>query len=149
MATALLVHRLRGRVSNRRIDAQTQARAMALLKQAEWHDFGATFASEQLVERHGLEVSKETVRTSMLAAELWKAQRRQLGEAHFWRARRSGYGELVQWDTSNHDWLEGRGEPVRYLVRMIEVPQGFSQPSAGRCPCCVRQLLYRSGARDG
>ncbi len=22
----------------------------------------------------------------------------------------AGYGELVQWDTSNHDWLEGRGE---------------------------------------
>ena len=45
---------------------------------------------------------------------------RKLGETHFWRARRSGYGELVQWDTSNHDWLEGRGETVRYLVRMID-----------------------------
>jgi hypothetical protein len=29
-------------------------------------------------------------------------------------------GELTQWDTSDHDWLEGRGEPVRYLVRMID-----------------------------
>jgi hypothetical protein len=28
---------------------------------------------------------------------------------------RSGFGELVQWDTSEHDWLEGRG-PVRYLM---------------------------------
>jgi hypothetical protein len=27
---------------------------------------------------------------------------------------------LVQWDTSDHDWLEGRGEPVHYLVRMID-----------------------------
>ena len=26
----------------------------------------------------------------------------------------------MQWDTSNHDWLEGRGEAVRYLVRMID-----------------------------
>jgi hypothetical protein len=56
----------------------------------------------------------------MVEAGLWKAQPRKLGEKHFWRARRSGYGELVQWDTSNHDWLEGRGEPVRYLVRMID-----------------------------
>ena len=48
------------------------------------------------------------------------ATRARVGETHFWRARRSGYGELVQWDTSNHDWLEGRGEPVRYLVRMID-----------------------------
>jgi hypothetical protein len=27
---------------------------------------------------------------------------------------------LTQWDTSDHDWLEGRGEPVRYLVRLID-----------------------------
>lgn len=116
----VVVHGLRGRCSNRRIDEQTQARSIELLKQPEWHDFGPTFASEQLAKRHGIEVSKETVRAWMVAAGLWKAHRRKLGEAHFWRPRRSGYGELVQWDTSNHDWLEGRGEPVRYLVRMID-----------------------------
>jgi hypothetical protein len=115
----VVVHGLRGRTSNRRIDEQLQARAMELLKQPEWHDFGPTFASEQLAKRHSLQVSKETVRGWMTAAGLWKAQPRKLGETHFWRARRKGYGELVQWDTSNHDWLEGRG-PVRYLVRMID-----------------------------
>jgi hypothetical protein len=117
---SVVVHGLRGRSSNRRIEEQTQARAIELLKQPEWHDFGPTFASEQLAKRHGIQVSKETVRAWMVAAGLWKAQPRKLGETHFWRARRSGYGELVQWDTSNHDWLEGRGEPVRYLVRMID-----------------------------
>ncbi len=117
---AVVVHGLRGRSSNRRIDEQTQARAIELLKQPEWHDFGPTFASEQLAKRHNIHVSKETVRAWMMAAGLWKAQPRKLGEKHFWRPRRSGYGELVQWDTSNHDWLEGRGEPVRYLVRMID-----------------------------
>jgi hypothetical protein len=116
----VVVHGLRGRTSNRQIDEQTQARAMELLKQPEWHDFGPTFAGEQLGKRHGIDVSKETVRGWMMAAGLWKAQPRKLGETHFWRARRSGYGELVQWDTSNHDWLEGRGETVRYLVRMID-----------------------------
>ena len=116
----VVVHGLRGRASNRKIDAQTQARAIALLKQPEWHDFGPTFASEQLAKRHGIEVSKETVRGWMVAEGLWQALPRKLGEKHFWRARRSGYGELVQWDTSNHDWLEGRGEAVRYLVRMID-----------------------------
>jgi hypothetical protein len=117
---SVVVHGLRGRSSNRRIEEQTQARAIELLKQPEWHDFGPTFASEQLAKRHGIQVSKETVRAWMVAAGLWKARPRKLGETHFWRARRSGYGELVQWDTSNHDWLEGRGEPVRYLVRMID-----------------------------
>jgi hypothetical protein len=28
-------------------------------------------------------------------------------------------GELVQWDTSDHDWLEGRGERI-YLISMID-----------------------------
>jgi hypothetical protein len=41
-------------------------------------------------------------------------------QVHAWRPRRSAYGELVQWDTSEHDWLEGRGERVRYLVRLID-----------------------------
>src|SRR3954469_13093515 len=116
----IVVHGLRGRPSNRRIDEQTQARAIELLKQPEWHDFGPTFASEQLAKRHGIDVSKETVRGWMVTSGLWKPQPRKLGETHFWRARRKGYGELVQWDTSNHDWLEGRGEAVRYLVRMID-----------------------------
>jgi hypothetical protein len=44
----VVVHGLRGRSSNRQIDPQTQVRAIALLKQPEWHDFGPTFASEQL-----------------------------------------------------------------------------------------------------
>jgi transposase len=116
----VVVHGLRGRSSNRQIDAQTQERAIVLLKQPEWHDFGPTFASEQLARRHDIHVSKETVRGWMVTAGLWKARPRKLGEAHFWRPRRSGYGELVQWDTSHHDWLEGRGEVVLYLVRWID-----------------------------
>jgi transposase len=116
---AVVVHGLRGRSSNRRIDKQTQARVVELLKQPEWYDFGPTFASQQLAKRHGIDVSKETMRGWMVAAGLWRVQPRKLGEKHFWRPRRSGYGELVQWDTSTHDWLEGRGN-VRYLVRWID-----------------------------
>ena len=37
-----------------------------------------------------------------------------------WRLRRSRCGELVQWDTSNYDWLEGRGEHLCYLISMID-----------------------------
>jgi transposase len=125
----VVMHGLRGRASNRQIDAETQARAMELLKQPEWHDFGPTFASEQLGKRHKIAVSKETVRAWMVAAGLWKAQPRKLSEVHQWRARRSAYGELVQWDTSNHDWLEGRGESVRYLVRMIDDATSRSEGS--------------------
>jgi hypothetical protein len=38
---------------------------------------------------------------------------------HVWRPRRSRFGEMIQWDTSEHDWLEGRGEKL-YLIAMID-----------------------------
>ena len=66
-----------------------------------------------------MEVSKETLRQWMMAAGLRRGKRRQVEEVHVWRQRRSCRGELVQWDTSVHDWLEGRG-PRLYLVAMID-----------------------------
>lgn len=122
---AVVVHGLRGRPSNRKLAAQTQRQAVAILKQPEWHDFGPTFAAEQLARRHQIQVGKETLRGWMIQAGLWKSKSRRLEEVHGWRPRRSGFGELVQWDTSEHDWLEGRG-PVRYLVRMIDDATSWS-----------------------
>jgi transposase len=116
----VVVHGLRGRSSNRRIAEEVRRKALRMLRQADWRDFGPTFASEQLAKRYQIEVSKETVRGWMIGEGLWQPHPAALKEVHEWRPRRSAYGELVQWDTSTHDWLEGRGEPVRYLVRMID-----------------------------
>src|SRR6202049_3445791 len=41
------------------------------------------------------------------------------GRVHSWRPRKDRFGELVQWDTSDHEWLEGRGERL-YLIAMID-----------------------------
>src|SRR5580692_1308558 len=120
-----VVHRLRGRASNRKIGAAIQAQAIQILKQPEWHDFGPTFASEQLAKRHHIVVSDETLRGWMISAGLWQSRSRKLEAVHCWRPRRSGFGELLQWDTSDHDWLEGRG-PVRYLVRLIDDATSWS-----------------------
>jgi transposase len=122
---AVVVHGLRGRPSNRKLPAETQRQALAILKQPDWHDFGPTFAAEQLAKRHQIQVGKETLRGWMIQAGMWKSQSRRPEEVHGWRPRRSAFGELVQWDTSEHDWLEGRG-PVRYLVRMIDDATSWS-----------------------
>jgi len=121
----VVVHGLRGRPSNRKLPTKTQRQALAILKQPDWHDFGPTFAAEQLAKRHQIQVGKETLRGWMIEAGMWKSQSRRLAEVHAWRRRRSGFGELVQWDTCEHDWLEGRG-PVRYLVRMIDDATSWS-----------------------
>lgn len=122
---AVVVHGLRGRPSNRKLPAKTQRQALAILKQPDWHDFGPTFAAEQLAKRHQIQVGKETLRGWMIQAGMWKSKSRRPPEVHEWRPRRSAFGELVQWDTSEHDWLEGRG-PVRYLVRMIDDATSWS-----------------------
>ena len=120
-----VVHGLRGRPSNRRLPGKTQRQALAILKRPDWHDFGPTFAAEQLAKRHQIQVGKETLRKWMIEAGMWQSKPQRLLEVHAWRPRRSGFGELVQWDTSEHDWLEGRG-PVRYLVRMIDDATSWS-----------------------
>ena len=51
---AVVLHGLRGRASNRKVGRATQERATELLKQPDRHDFGPTFASEQLTKRHGI-----------------------------------------------------------------------------------------------
>ena len=113
-----VVHRLRGRVSNRRLPESLRSRALKLVK-AKYRDFGPTLACEYLAQADALEVSKETLRGWMMVAGLRRGKRRQVEEVHVWRPRRSCRGELVQWDTSEHDWLEGRG-PRLYLVAMID-----------------------------
>lgn len=122
---AVVVHGLRGKPSNRKIPVKTQKQVLAILQQPDWHDFGPTFAAQQLAKRHHIQVGKETLRGWMIAAGMWKPGSRNREEVHCWRPRRSGFGEMVQWDTSDHDWLEGRG-PVRHLVRMIDDATSWS-----------------------
>jgi len=55
----------------------------------------------------------------MIGKKLWLGKREKVKEVHLWRPRRSRCGELVQWDTSTHDWLEGRGETIS-LIAMID-----------------------------
>jgi biotin operon repressor len=114
-----VVHGLKGRASNRRISAKAERRAMSELSKPECRDFGPTYATEHICKRLGISVGKDTMRKWMVTAALWQSRRRQVEEIHCWRERRACFGELVQWDTSVHDWLEGRGERI-YLVAMID-----------------------------
>jgi len=114
-----VIHELRGRESNRKLSSEMEQRAMAILSDPIYRGFGPTLASEYLHKLHRITVSKETLRRWMTKAGLWRAGHVRVMEVHQWRPRRSRCGELVQWDTSTHDWLEGRGERI-YLISMID-----------------------------
>lgn len=114
-----VIHGLRGKPSKRRIDKSIEGEAVKILSADVYKGFGPTLAAEYLNKKHGIKASKETVRQWMIRGKLWKGKRAKIKQIHTWRPRRSRYGDLVQWDTSTHDWLEGRGERM-YLIAMID-----------------------------
>ena len=115
----VVIHALRGRSSNRRINAEMEWEAVRILREPKFKGFGPRLAAQYLAKKHDIPVSKETMRGWMVRAGLWRARRQRVKEVHIWRARRERWGERVQWDTSEHDWLEGRGE-LRYLITFID-----------------------------
>lgn len=113
---AAIVHKLRGRSSNRRIDRTHRQKVLEAYRQA-LMGFGPTFAAEKLAQRQ-LPVAVRTLREWLMAEGLWKRQRKR-DKHRQRRERRECFGELVQADGSHHDWLEGRG-PWMVLVVMID-----------------------------
>jgi hypothetical protein len=109
-----IIHKLRGAPSKQRWDAQSEDILIAQL-QGEWHGFGPTFAAEKLKELHGIKVSKETVRTSMIKNGCWVPRRGRFKHRSR-RERKVMVGIMVQLDGSPHDWFEGRAEKCTLLV---------------------------------
>ena len=109
-----LIHKGRGRSANNRLRDGIRDYALELVRQ-NYRDFGPTFAAEVLLDRHGVEVSRETLRKWMVDDGLWLS-RKQRRSFHQPRLRRESYGELIQIDGSEHRWFEDRGEPCTLLV---------------------------------
>jgi transposase len=109
-----LIHKARGRTSNRSRNEGIRKYAVELVK-TRYADFGPTLATEVLLDKHQLQIGRETLRRWMMAEGLWlsRTQRRTF---HQPRLRRESYGELIQIDGSDHRWFEQRGEPCTLLV---------------------------------
>jgi transposase len=114
-----VIHGLRGRRSNRKLSEATREKALQILSEEVYRGFGPTLASEYLAKKHKLWIGREALRQLMMLAGLWRGRRCSAEPVHLWRPRRGSRGELVQWDTCEHDWLEGRGEKL-YLIHMID-----------------------------
>ncbi len=116
-----LVHRLRGRPSNRRIEQTVRDQVIAA-HQSRYADFGPTHACEKLASDDGLIVSVDTLKRMLKEAGLWRRMRR--GRKHRSRRERRGcFGEMVQMDGSPHDWFEGRA-PRCVLMDLVDDATG-------------------------
>ena len=92
-----VLHRLRGRESNRKLSEPLRRQALDLIG-AHYADYGPTLAAEILAADHAIAVSRETLRGWMREAGLWKPKKARVKKPHLWRQRRARRGELVQWD---------------------------------------------------
>jgi transposase len=102
-----LVHRSRGRPSNRRLAPTLRERCLEICR-SELAGFGPTLAAELLEQRWQLTVDHETLRRWLQGAGLWQTRRRRSRHRR-WRPRKEHFGEMLQLDGSEHDWF-GRGE---------------------------------------
>jgi len=121
-----IIHRSRGRSSNRAFPEEVKDRAIELYRE-KYLGFGPTLAVEKLLERDGMELSDETLRGWLIGSGDWKKSRKRRGHRQ-WRERKEHSGEMVQMDGSHHDWLEGRG-PECVLMGYIDdaTGQGFGR----------------------
>jgi hypothetical protein len=110
-----LMSRRRGRPSNRSYPGALRAKALAIIHER-YADFGPQLASEKLAALHDIHLSRETVRSWMMAEGLWKNRKQRMKAVHQPRHRRDSVGELVQIDGSDHLWFEGRGPRCTLLV---------------------------------
>jgi transposase len=116
-----IIHKSRGKKSNREIDPELKARVMDYYRDR-YDGFGPTLASEQIAKRNGIEVNRETLRLWLIEAALWKRARK--GKKHRSRRQpRERFGELVQIDGSHHKWFEGR-RTKSCLMNMVDDATG-------------------------
>lgn len=109
-------HKSRGRPGNRKFNDDLIKKTMSILGE-KYSDFKPTFASEKLLENHGIKINKESLRQLMIAEGLWKPKsRKQPKSRHVWRLRMDHYGEMEQFDGSYHHWLEDRGKKCCLLL---------------------------------
>jgi len=143
-----LVHRLRGRVSNRRMQG-TEREAVLKLYRERYADFGPTLAVEYLVREDGQKLSVSTLRRWLMSAGLWKT--RKAGPIHRrWRARKEHVGEMLQMDGSHHDWFEGRRGWAVLMVMIDDATnrtygQFFEEETTAAAMTTFRRYVERSG----
>jgi len=116
-----VVHRLRGKKSNREISEEQRNQVIEIYNK-KYKGFGPTLFSEKLFEIDKIRISDETLRNWLIGSGYWE-KRRKRNKHRQWRERRHYYGQMQQMDGSHHDWLEGRG-PKLVLMAYIDDATG-------------------------
>ena len=117
-----LIHRNRGRRSNRRLADPRRDEILSLYRE-KYEEFNLTHFREMLQDREKVEAPcRETLRRVLLEAGLW-TRRRRAPKHRLRRPRREREGELLQMDASIHRWF-GEDLPLVALLGAVDDATG-------------------------
>ena len=139
-----IVSRHRGKKPNNAYTSQTRQQVILLIK-AHYADFGPTLVSEKLEERHGVKISRETLRNWMIEEAIWLPKEKKKARIHQRRKRRSCRGELIQIDGSPHAWFEDRGD---YCTLIVFIDDATSELMAMRFAPVETTQAYMETLQD-
>ena len=108
-----LIHGNRGRASPRRIPDPVRD-TINYLYQGKYDGFNISHFTEMLEEREGIFICRETVRGILLEKGSYKKKKKYPKHRSF-REPMPKEGMMIQFDTSDHDWLEGRGPRIKLI----------------------------------
>ena len=119
--SAGMIHKLRGRKSNRGYTGELKNKVIEIYK-AHYSDYGPTLFSEELLKTHNISLDHETIRKWLRAKAITTSMRRKRPHRRK-RERRSCFGAMLQFDGSHHDWFEARG-PECCLINCVDDSTG-------------------------
>lgn len=102
-----LIHKSRGRPSNRAAPSDIKDRILTLCK-TRYKDFNPTFAAEKLFEIDKLRIHPDTLRRWFIESNI-EYKKRKAPKHRSWRPRKGCFGQMLQIDGSHHPWFEERG----------------------------------------
>lgn len=143
-----IIHKSRGRPSNRSISDAIRRKALTLFKTT-YHDFGPTLASEKLFERDRIKINDETLRLWLREEGIPYKERKKRPHRQ-WRERKACFGQMVQMDGSHHAWLEDRGPWcvfMGYIDDATGIPFGRFYTHEGTSPALdsLKRYIKRYG----
>lgn len=128
---AALVHAGRGRKPGHTVPDDIRDQVI-LLGRAVYAGVNHTHLTELLAEREGLTLSRSTVRRILVAAGIPSPRHRRPPRSRLRRERFPQEGMLLQFDGSDHDWLEERGPRMCLLLAVDDatgkVPWALFRP---------------------
>lgn len=113
------------------LDPSLAQRVLALAR-GKYAGFNDSHLQQKLVEKEGLQISRESVRRVLRKAQLPSPQKRRSRQYRARRPRRPRFGMMLQSDASRHDWLQERGPRLTLL--------GFQDDATGKVVAARFQL---------